>query len=355
MSTTHSTTSTSSPLLTHVQNLPWQCSGGGLVIATSDAQLETSWFVLAAASPLFRDALLGLRDVDDAALSLPDFSSSSVRSALALIHRGEVVTETEAAVSEELLQLLKLMGIKLTSMSFVVVDKYDDLVLVDENNNNNNVGSPQCPSVCSRDSNNNNVNEKSIIGHECVVCRRRFANRNNLLRHVSLKHGSVGGGNNNFSCSKCNMSFTHYDDLTAHRLFHRKTVRGHSCSHCGRTFPTYGRMYDHKLKHLPPDHPDKPRCLRCGKVFANKASLRHHLVAIHLRPADKGGGYECNRCGKAFSFKWNLQQHLRLKHRRWGEELKEQQQPQQQQQQHQVVDVLANGPVLDGLNHSLVM
>lgn len=68
-------------------------------------------------------------------------------------------------------------------------------------------------------------------------------------------------------------------------------------------------------KDFPPEV--KPECPQCGKIFANRTTLRVHVLAVHHGVKEN----QCVQCGKKFAQNGNLKIHIRTVHERrrdWG-------------------------------------
>ena len=273
---------------------------------------------MAAASPLFRAALSSTSPGDAELLLLPDFSPRAVLGLLRLLHEGTVRDDDEG---EELLELLATLALDLTQFTYVRVSSDGDNDSDGNGECNVNVAIEQADigqgveelSEQIMDENNNYFccsNDKCLLQNECLeaanildldnaatsaeqtdppapssssshfpcaLCSRSFSNRQNLRRHLLLKHRGT-------SSSSASASTPSWPSQSCDSCFQRSR-RIFPCADCGASFTSYRKMYDHRLKHLPNDHPNKPRCGQCGKIFANKSSLRCVVYSIQFGSA----------------------------------------------------------------------
>ncbi|GLH00304.1 Protein suppressor of hairy wing [Gryllus bimaculatus] len=195
---------------------------------------------------------------------------------------------------------------------------------------------------------------------QCEVCGEKFPSQMLLRLHSRKEHLQ-------FSCHKCDKSYTNGVALSNHLRSHTLGGVRHHCESCTRTFPTYELLKKHERTHMkenaamtiipteivskssdydsqeeasvplseitgfldrpikvePPDSPeviDEPQpsptpsgnatsqqshvCHLCNEHFPTIASLRFHLKGVHLH-------YQCHRCPKVYSSGVALSNHLR--------------------------------------------
>ncbi|GBP13638.1 Zinc finger protein 26 [Eumeta japonica] len=124
------------------------------------------------------------------------------------------------------------------------------------------------------------VNDEFLkLKYKCIECILKFNSEKLMTDHMTSKHKPV------------------HRDAVASNL---KDV--YRCSECRKEFISKSKLAYHKGICLQ----ERPQCDCCGKVFANKLTLKHHLKVIH-----EGVVYPCPVCGKLFSWRRNLNRHLR--------------------------------------------
>ncbi|XP_049884494.1 zinc finger protein 77-like [Pectinophora gossypiella] len=190
----------------------------------------------------------------------------------------------------------------------------------------------------------------TLASQRCEQCALGFNHSEKLRRHM-LKHSPAAGG---AGCGACGVRCRDARALAAHRRRHRlrwvfasdgetvciwisaprcnkytcacrwRCVRcgalwsraavaadhvarahggaapSHACRLCPHTDTSLGKLRAHVRR----THGAGARCERCGKVFADSASLRTHLF-IHRGEKE----HACSTCGKRFLLKRALQVH----------------------------------------------
>ncbi|XP_026205531.1 oocyte zinc finger protein XlCOF6-like [Anabas testudineus] len=132
--------------------------------------------------------------------------------------------------------------------------------------------------------------------HRCVVCRKTFRHKVNLMKHVETHSDDPQR-----LCGVCGQHLQSSDSLSEHLMCHRETISGAGTCHiCRRTFQN---METHMRSHTGV----KPfSCDICGKSFPRPGALRRHKK-IHSRTnADV-----CPICGQTFTYIQLLQDHLK--------------------------------------------
>uniref|UniRef100_A0A2A4K6F4 C2H2-type domain-containing protein n=1 Tax=Heliothis virescens TaxID=7102 RepID=A0A2A4K6F4_HELVI len=170
---------------------------------------------------------------------------------------------------------------------------------------------------------------KSIDCHQCNICKAYFLTKDNVSAHKKLHLQS-------YRCIECGFVTTVKRIMSRHVANH-KHVYSHICYTCGTSFNTKSKLAYHRGV----CSQEKPQCDCCGKVFANKMTLKYHLnrmqpqkdskpkqkLFIPCKGCDKvfhtkksyrahvvihdGVSYPCPICGKLFQWKRNLARHTR--------------------------------------------
>ncbi|XP_029920177.1 zinc finger protein 260-like [Myripristis murdjan] len=209
-------------------------------------------------------------------------------------------------------------------------DSLSDLPL--SNDRSNIEEKPFSCSVCRRTFAKKQYLVKHMIVHtgekpfSCSVCGKTFAKKQYMTTHVRVHTGEKP-----FSCSVCGKSFVHKKDLQIHVRIHtgekpfkchfcdegfhekgalQKHVRIHTgekrftCSVCAKAFADRKYM----IQHLKVHSGEKPFCCTfCGKSFVHNKDLK-----IHVRVHTGETPFSCNLCGKGFREKGALQKHERV-------------------------------------------
>lgn len=135
----------------------------------------------------------------------------------------------------------------------------------------------------------------------CESCDIACDSQETLLKHLDTHHT----GDENHACDFCDDIFTSEIDLQAHVSLHHAI----SCRDCDTEFDTELLLDDH----IKETHTNKKliTCEKCGKMFRNKSSLRHHMVRhTDVQP------YVCKRCDRAFKHRSSLYMHERAVHQK---------------------------------------
>ncbi|XP_035597077.1 gastrula zinc finger protein XlCGF57.1-like [Oncorhynchus keta] len=153
--------------------------------------------------------------------------------------------------------------------------------------------------------------------HRCCDCGEMFAQKADLLSHVTLNkkrpreccfcrtctlkaHVRLCHMEKPCTCPDCGKSFKYKGDLSRHMRIHTGE-KYFSCGDCGKSFSLKGNLMKHKLTHTGA----KPfSCGDCGKSFNRKENL-----TMHIRTHTGEKPFSCVDCGKSFSLKGNLMKH----------------------------------------------
>ncbi|CAH0731184.1 unnamed protein product, partial [Brenthis ino] len=170
---------------------------------------------------------------------------------------------------------------------------------------------------------------KTDNDYTCDVCKAHFLAKENIKFHRKL-HLSA------FKCRECNLITTLKRIMLGHDC--AKKVPAYTCPDCpDKKFSTRSKLSYHRTV----SHQEKPQCDCCGKIFANKITLKYHLKLLPNNKDEKpkenlfipckgcnkvfhskksyrahaviheGVSYPCPICGKLFQWKRNLARHTR--------------------------------------------
>lgn len=148
-----------------------------------------------------------------------------------------------------------------------------------------------------------NLNPKSTrirfrnASYECEVCKKRFAHRNYLTKHLSVHEMKPS------VCERCGKHFSNRRYVLNHiKRVHLK-IRNHPCDICGRHFTDSKTRSDHRRTHTG----EKPFiCEICGKAFST-----HTCIYVHRRSHTDNFPHQCGTCGKCYRTRQGLQIHVR--------------------------------------------
>ena len=111
----------------------------------------------------------------------------------------------------------------------------------------------------------------------CPECDFKTSRKDSLARHKRLKHQmykkefkaieTFMKDNSNWTCSKCNQTFTSVDDVEDH-VIHCKEIK---CKLCDKNFTLESNL----KRHLEKQHPNV--CTNCNERFKYRKTLRKHM------------------------------------------------------------------------------
>ncbi|KAL1428510.1 hypothetical protein MTO96_002880 [Rhipicephalus appendiculatus] len=147
--------------------------------------------------------------------------------------------------------------------------------------------------------------ESKFLGlYRCHLCSTLFDLRDELKAHVSSHVDD--NGQKGFSCSHCEMTFSHRQNLVRHQSVH-SGEKQFFCKHCDKSFPSLANRRRHEKIHEGSDLPFP--CSFCAASFAHDVHLRKHLRIHHPECY-----YPCELCSKFFLEEGQLKKH-RATHR----------------------------------------
>ncbi|XP_039745965.1 zinc finger and SCAN domain-containing protein 2-like isoform X1 [Pararge aegeria] len=156
-----------------------------------------------------------------------------------------------------------------------------------------------CP-FCDQDVKRNTLTQHIKYTHnskpQCNLCKKTFANQNNLKRHMMIHSGIK-----DFECDICQKRFHQKITMQTHRLTH---VNPFTCYQCGIKFESKLALATHKGT-------EDCQKLRKSKV---KEELMKTVKQEILTNAGKLLGFACSLCKKMFSVESALDQHVENKH-----------------------------------------
>jgi len=162
----------------------------------------------------------------------------------------------------------------------------------------------------------------------CGECNAQFASADGLRKHAKQFHEDARE-----ACSRCPASFRKKTQLNLHRQREHGEDRWHVCDHPGCSFKAVAanklsshkrthesgrfpchlcdRVFDgfhQRRKHIATDH--RPKCAKCGKVFAHLKLLRDHLRTHDATRLH----HTCVLCGHETFSQRTLKEHMTTKH-----------------------------------------
>ena len=189
----------------------------------------------------------------------------------------------------------------------------------------------------------NKLNDKNSGGNgsvtrrfKCGLCVKAFSMKNNLRRHIRLKHMPQNSstkpkiknmGEKIYQCDfgECGKRFSFNNNLRRHlrinhglqtfprTLLKQKTEkRSHQCEQCGRNF-SFRNNFNRHMRTCGMEK--NYSCTWCGKAYLYEKSLSTHLCKKNPnQDMSVVKSFQCDQCGKEFSVRSNFKRHIREVH-----------------------------------------
>ncbi|XP_045783616.1 zinc finger protein 69-like [Maniola jurtina] len=147
--------------------------------------------------------------------------------------------------------------------------------------------------------------------HECVPCRKRFANINTYRKHMTEAQAHLPNVQKKFECETCQKSFRTQLLYKCHMRYTKihavaAAIYRYKCSMCEKSYRSRSALRDHvNYVHM---GKTQHKCTVCEKALASPQCVARHMKLFH-------GGYKCPKnklcvtCGKAFASKKELREH----------------------------------------------
>ena len=129
------------------------------------------------------------------------------------------------------------------------------------------------------------------VSHNCGICRKTFASRGHLKRHIGSVHeGKVkkkvlvteAKKKDRFSCDLCNLSFEVKGSLTRHKKIVHEGKKAFKCHICDGDFDRKLKLERHfnlvhaKIKQV-------FQCKLCQKILSRPDKLKEHVQKKHSK------------------------------------------------------------------------
>ncbi|KAG7298357.1 hypothetical protein JYU34_017972 [Plutella xylostella] len=145
-------------------------------------------------------------------------------------------------------------------------------------------------------------------GFQCVMCKDKFDNNIDLVRHKS-KHDDE---DRTYMCKKCKLAFTHYCDYIHHIVTHQQRSL-YKCDECfsyykeKHTFKNHVYIHCEQHTEAKKTAPKTHKCGECGKAYPDSKMLKYHMMGhTGVRP------FQCLYCGKGFRTDVQRRTHTRI-------------------------------------------
>ncbi|CAB3252193.1 unnamed protein product [Arctia plantaginis] len=133
--------------------------------------------------------------------------------------------------------------------------------------------------------------------YACRYCRKDFARRAHLVRHMYSHTGEKP-----LKCNLCEKSFTSKPSLANHIVQNHTHKKPFPCSKCDEGFMVQIRLNEHiVLKHV-----DWKSCVceYCSEVYTSKTDLKHHVRSNHGEKP-----FKCDLCNNCYARHCDLLRH----------------------------------------------
>ncbi|KAJ3427022.1 zinc finger protein [Anaeramoeba flamelloides] len=147
--------------------------------------------------------------------------------------------------------------------------------------------------------------EKETQNYKCPKCKKLFASRKRLTRHLNTTHSEARP----HKCPICDSSFKRSDHLKRHMLKHKPDrERIFKCDKCTKSFFTQDTLRKHKRFVHEKELPYKCEWENCGKQFRKRSKLKYHIAKDHKHKKP----YKCKVCKSRFDHPSQLKRHQRI-------------------------------------------
>ncbi|XP_050072392.1 zinc finger protein 91-like [Anopheles maculipalpis] len=137
--------------------------------------------------------------------------------------------------------------------------------------------------------------------HKCDTCGNVFNRKENLNRHILLKHGIA-----TIPCEDCSKLFKTIHALNRHKIRHTGEKR-YACRKSESCTKRYANEVDRRRHEMSVHTLERPhQCAHCGAGFVRKRQL-----TVHERRHTGVKPYACTVCGKEFVDAGPLRNHMR--------------------------------------------
>ena len=159
----------------------------------------------------------------------------------------------------------------------------------------------------------------TVIKFGCEECSSTFTRKYSLKQHMIRAHQGV----KDFQCPKCNEGFTSKHGLSKHVDNKHPTEDGEDCSTMSDDDGSVANFTGHCNVQLDEgqdeDTNEEFKCTRCDISFSKAATLQGHMELLHGDAAgdvvstivkSKDGQFKCDECDRTFSRKDGVKRHL---------------------------------------------
>jgi hypothetical protein len=144
-------------------------------------------------------------------------------------------------------------------------------------------------------------------GATCLSCNESFDTGKAYYNHLRSVHDTIEASN--YVCHVCSKTFSKNYILTKHMKIHSGV--NYFCAFCPASFSYPEGLKRHEKIH-DPSHLSKFQCDQCPNSYAERKSLKLHILTVHLNQTQERN-FKCDVCGMRFITSNNLKKHL-LKH-----------------------------------------
>jgi hypothetical protein len=141
----------------------------------------------------------------------------------------------------------------------------------------------------------------------CSICCESFETRKAYFNHLRSVHNTIESSD--YVCHVCSKTFSKNYILAKHMKIHSGI--DYFCSLCPASFSYPEGLKRHEKIH-DPSHLSKFQCDQCPNSYAERKSLKQHIMTVHLNKA-KARNHRCEVCDMTFVTSNNLKRHV-MKH-----------------------------------------